>query len=207
MHQASKPQIVPRTSLLKKKNSTENSLEPKNSDKIMTKPALPVKPMIATKPSLSSSIQPIQNDSAISSLQNQSTDSSMTNLSNHHHHHHNHTDNLPDKSKISMKKVEEIAQTSSLSSTINKSPWKKSNRIKFRLTSTDLNRLRLRKDFDDKNIDSKGNNLIYDIREDEEQIKKMNEICELLVAGGYFRARIKGLHNFDKVWFHILIVN
>ncbi|XP_046918386.2 coiled-coil domain-containing protein 93 [Dermatophagoides farinae] len=197
MHQASKPQIVPRTSLLKKKNSTENSLEPKNSDKIMTKPALPVKPMIATKPS--SSIQPIQNDSAISSLQNQSTDSSMTNLSNHHHHHHNHTDNLPDKTKISMKKVEEIAQTSSLSSTINKSPWKKSNRIKFRLTSTDLNRLRLRKDFDDKNIDSKGNNLIYDIREDEEQIKKMNEICELLVAGGYFRARIKGLHNFDKI--------
>ncbi|KAF7495607.1 Coiled-coil domain-containing protein 93 [Sarcoptes scabiei] len=27
----------------------------------------------------------------------------------------------------------------------------------------------------------------------------MNEILELLVAGGYFRARIKGLHNFDKV--------
>ncbi len=27
----------------------------------------------------------------------------------------------------------------------------------------------------------------------------MGEISELLVAGGYFRARIKGLHNFDKV--------
>ncbi|KAH9404311.1 Coiled-coil domain-containing protein 93 [Tyrophagus putrescentiae] len=27
----------------------------------------------------------------------------------------------------------------------------------------------------------------------------MGEISELLVAGGYFRARIKGLHNFDKI--------
>lgn len=50
-----------------------------------------------------------------------------------------------------------------------------------------------------KNVDEKGNYLLYDVREDDEQIKKMDEICELLIAGGYFRARIKGLHNFDKV--------
>ncbi len=31
----------------------------------------------------------------------------------------------------------------------------------------------------------------YDIRDDEEQEKKGNEIMELLVAAGYFRARIK----------------
>lgn len=28
---------------------------------------------------------------------------------------------------------------------------------------------------------------------------KLNEILELLVAAGYFRARIKGLSPFDKV--------
>ncbi|XP_015185941.1 PREDICTED: coiled-coil domain-containing protein 93 isoform X2 [Polistes dominula] len=38
-----------------------------------------------------------------------------------------------------------------------------------------------------------------DIREDEEQTKKLQEIIDLLVAAGYFRARIKGLSNFDKV--------
>lgn len=36
-------------------------------------------------------------------------------------------------------------------------------------------------------------------REDEEQNVKLNEILELLVAAGYFRARIKGLSPFDKV--------
>lgn len=50
-----------------------------------------------------------------------------------------------------------------------------------------------------KNVDEKGNQILYDVREDEEQISKMNEICELFVAAGYFRARIKGLPNFDKV--------
>lgn len=53
--------------------------------------------------------------------------------------------------------------------------------------------------FDEKNADNKGNFQIYDVREDPEQIAKMSEISELLVAGGYFRARIKGLHNFDKI--------
>ncbi|XP_053327908.1 coiled-coil domain-containing protein 93 isoform X1 [Spea bombifrons] len=36
-------------------------------------------------------------------------------------------------------------------------------------------------------------------REDEEQSIKLAEILELLVAAGYFRARIKGLSPFDKV--------
>ncbi|ERE73165.1 coiled-coil domain-containing protein 93 [Cricetulus griseus] len=35
-------------------------------------------------------------------------------------------------------------------------------------------------------------------REDEEQNVKLTEILELLVAAGYFRARIKGLSPFDK---------
>ena len=35
--------------------------------------------------------------------------------------------------------------------------------------------------------------------EDEEQGVKFLEITELLVAAGYFRARIKGLAPFDKV--------
>ncbi|KAK6629505.1 hypothetical protein RUM43_003322 [Polyplax serrata] len=39
----------------------------------------------------------------------------------------------------------------------------------------------------------------YEIREDEEQAIKFNEIIDLLVAAGYFRARIKGLSAFDKV--------
>eukprot|EP01114_Cavostelium_apophysatum_P015086 TRINITY_DN4043_c0_g1_i2.p1 TRINITY_DN4043_c0_g1~~TRINITY_DN4043_c0_g1_i2.p1 ORF type:complete len:216 (+),score=24.89 TRINITY_DN4043_c0_g1_i2:41-688(+) len=34
---------------------------------------------------------------------------------------------------------------------------------------------------------------------DEDQEKKYNEIIELLLAGGYFRARINGLSRFDKV--------
>ena len=201
MNQTSKPQIVPRTSLLKKKNSLENSLESEknnnisDNNRIMIKPALPAKPVITTpskKPSSSSNQQrQIPNDS--------STIDSSTTATNHVI-----NNNPPDKTKLSLKtKVEDIAQTSSssLPSMGTKSTWKKSNRIKFRLTNVDLNRLRLRKDFDDKNIDPSGNsnNLIYDIREDDEQIRKMNEICELLVAGGYFRARIKGLHNFDKV--------
>nr|XP_033802434.1 coiled-coil domain-containing protein 93 [Geotrypetes seraphini] len=41
--------------------------------------------------------------------------------------------------------------------------------------------------------------LKVEIREDEEQNIKLAEILELLVAAGYFRARIKGLSPFDKV--------
>jgi hypothetical protein len=36
-------------------------------------------------------------------------------------------------------------------------------------------------------------------RIDEEQTQKFNEIVEILLAGGYFRARISGLSPFDKV--------
>jgi hypothetical protein len=57
---------------------------------------------------------------------------------------------------------------------------------------------RFRADSND-NMDSSGRYLMYDVREDEEQMIKMQEIIDLLVAGGYFRARIKGLNNFDKV--------
>lgn len=38
-----------------------------------------------------------------------------------------------------------------------------------------------------------------DVREDEEQFEKQQEIIDLLVAAGYFRARLKGLSPFDKV--------
>ena len=37
------------------------------------------------------------------------------------------------------------------------------------------------------------------MREDEEQAKRFQDIIDLLLAVGYFRARIKGLSNFDKV--------
>lgn len=41
--------------------------------------------------------------------------------------------------------------------------------------------------------------LQFEIREDEEQAEKQQEIIDLLLAAGYFRARIKGLTIFDKV--------
>ncbi|XP_032880514.1 coiled-coil domain-containing protein 93 [Amblyraja radiata] len=47
--------------------------------------------------------------------------------------------------------------------------------------------------------DQEGNVIEVETREDEEQNVKLTEILELLVAAGYFRARIKGLSSFDKV--------
>ncbi|KAF7657461.1 hypothetical protein LDENG_00026590 [Lucifuga dentata] len=47
--------------------------------------------------------------------------------------------------------------------------------------------------------DQEGNLIQVEIREDEEQSVKLAEILELLLAAGYFRARIKGLSPFDKV--------
>ncbi|KAJ8977686.1 hypothetical protein NQ317_000450 [Molorchus minor] len=44
-----------------------------------------------------------------------------------------------------------------------------------------------------------GHEIEVDVREDEEQSVKLQEIIDLLVAAGYFRARIKGLSAFDKV--------
>lgn len=44
-----------------------------------------------------------------------------------------------------------------------------------------------------------------EVREDEEQSVKLQEIIDILVAAGYFRARIKGLTSFDKVCFHVIM--
>lgn len=49
------------------------------------------------------------------------------------------------------------------------------------------------------NVDAKGRLLSFDVREDEEQVEKLQQIIDLLVTAGYFRARIKGLSPFDKV--------
>ena len=51
----------------------------------------------------------------------------------------------------------------------------------------------------------------YDVREDEEQNVKLKESIDLLLAAGYFRARIKGLSPFDKVhqfirWKHLVLL-
>ncbi|XP_063239484.1 coiled-coil domain-containing protein 93 isoform X2 [Bacillus rossius redtenbacheri] len=48
-------------------------------------------------------------------------------------------------------------------------------------------------------IDATEKEVQPDVREDEEQRAKQQEIIDLLVAAGYFRARIKGLSAFDKV--------
>ncbi|XP_021932828.1 coiled-coil domain-containing protein 93 [Zootermopsis nevadensis] len=48
-------------------------------------------------------------------------------------------------------------------------------------------------------IDADGKEVEVEVREDEEQKIKLQEIVDLLVAAGYFRARIKGLSSFDKV--------
>nr|CAD7444072.1 unnamed protein product [Timema bartmani] len=49
-----------------------------------------------------------------------------------------------------------------------------------------------------KRIDADGKEVEVEVREDEEQKVKLQEIIDLLVAAGYFRARIKGLSSFDK---------
>ena len=48
----------------------------------------------------------------------------------------------------------------------------------------------------------KTSNVLFQVetREDEEQNVKLNQTIELLLAAGYFRARIKGLSPFDKVF-------
>ncbi|XP_066301813.1 coiled-coil domain-containing protein 93-like isoform X4 [Branchiostoma lanceolatum] len=47
--------------------------------------------------------------------------------------------------------------------------------------------------------DQEGNEIQVETREDEEQQVKLDQTIELLLAAGYFRARIKGLSPFDKV--------
>ncbi|PIK53848.1 putative coiled-coil domain-containing protein [Apostichopus japonicus] len=58
---------------------------------------------------------------------------------------------------------------------------------------------RLRSGSNNVQLDAEGRELIADVREDEEQNVKLQETIELLLAAGYFRARIKGLSPFDKV--------
>lgn len=48
-------------------------------------------------------------------------------------------------------------------------------------------------------IDADGKEVEVETREDEEQNVKLQQTIELLLAAGYFRARIKGLSPFDKV--------
>eukprot|EP00118_Oscarella_pearsei_P004318 m.18277 g.18277 ORF g.18277 m.18277 type:complete len:643 (+) comp27630_c0_seq1:1-1929(+) len=48
-------------------------------------------------------------------------------------------------------------------------------------------------------VDADGKNVEIESREDEEQNAKLRQIVELLLAAGYFRARIKGLSPFDKI--------
>ncbi|KAF0771641.1 coiled-coil domain-containing protein 93 [Aphis craccivora] len=48
-------------------------------------------------------------------------------------------------------------------------------------------------------IDADGREKQIETREDEEQSQKLQEIIDLLIAAGYFRARIKGLSPFDKI--------
>ena len=43
------------------------------------------------------------------------------------------------------------------------------------------------------------------MREDEEQNVKLTQTIDLLLAAGYFRARIKGLSDFDKVNDHMYV--
>ncbi|CAF1187164.1 unnamed protein product [Adineta steineri] len=48
-------------------------------------------------------------------------------------------------------------------------------------------------------VDEEGRLRKFDIREDPEQKAKCDQTMELLLAAGYFRVRIKGLSEFDKV--------
>ena len=50
----------------------------------------------------------------------------------------------------------------------------------------------------------KEDTLEYDIRIDEDQIETCNQIINILLNAGYFRANINGLSEFDKVR-HILV--
>uniref|UniRef100_T1JCX3 Coiled-coil domain-containing protein 93 n=1 Tax=Strigamia maritima TaxID=126957 RepID=T1JCX3_STRMM len=50
-----------------------------------------------------------------------------------------------------------------------------------------------------KRYDADGNVVDVESREDDEQHEKLDAIVSLLLAAGYFRARIKGLSSFDKV--------
>eukprot|EP00041_Stephanoeca_diplocostata_P021100 m.485309 g.485309 ORF g.485309 m.485309 type:complete len:618 (-) comp21733_c0_seq2:2285-4138(-) len=48
-------------------------------------------------------------------------------------------------------------------------------------------------------LDEYGNQVEFDVRKDEEQDVKLEDTIRLLLAAGYFRARIKSLSPFDKI--------
>lgn len=48
-------------------------------------------------------------------------------------------------------------------------------------------------------FDAEGREIEVEVREDEEATRKQQEILDLLVASGYFRAYIKGLSTFNKI--------
>ena len=45
---------------------------------------------------------------------------------------------------------------------------------------------------------------LFEVKDDEEQQARLVDICDLLLAAGYFRVRLKGLSAFDKVIVHLL---
>lgn len=51
----------------------------------------------------------------------------------------------------------------------------------------------------DTTVDEFGQKRGFEVTEDEDQNLKLDEIVQLLLAAGYFRARIKGLSPFDKI--------
>jgi len=48
-------------------------------------------------------------------------------------------------------------------------------------------------------MDNIRNRELFEIKDDEEQKSKLQDICDLLLAAGYFRVRLKGISAFDKV--------
>lgn len=188
-----KPQIVPRKSLLKK----QQQVDEKQQGLQQCGSASPVKnskPPIAVKPNINSIKKEAEREETLSTIQtNENEITSQLKDSKP-------MINETDKSSPIVETTKSVRKSLTESNTIISSPMHRSKPIKYLINAEDLNRLRYRRDyFDDKSTSEEKNSLIYDVREDDEQIKKMNEILELLVAGGYFRARIKGLHNFDKV--------
>ncbi|XP_049592213.1 coiled-coil domain-containing protein 93 isoform X2 [Syngnathus scovelli] len=72
------------------------------------------------------------------------------------------------------------------------------SQIKMASTGSVFNRARPASKLNSQ-LDQGVNVTQVEAREDEEQCIKLAEILELLLAAGYFRARIKGLSPFDKV--------
>ena len=57
-----------------------------------------------------------------------------------------------------------------------------------------------------KNNSSTFSQELFEVKDDEEQRAKLQDICDLLLAAGYFRVRLKGLSAFDKVCINNTII-